>query len=1202
VPHKLDRAVRIYYIIRMKMPPISKLLLSFFVVLAFSSPAHPDSGTSIKLAGYQFDPLISVPALPQALKQKTSGISGPGYYILQFDGPVREEWKEACQAVGVEFLDYIPDFAFIVRMDASRKKQAGALPNVRWLGDYEPAYRLQKDIISSRKTAKKGEPPEFIIVLFPGSDVDGVIAGIEQEGGKIKRRTDSAWKTKLRVAISHDRIDSVAALAGVKWVEKVPVRKLCNDEARGIMEAETPWDTGGFYGSGQVVGVADSGLDMGSTLPASLLDDFENGSGISRVLSITFPPSYTGEDGLGHGTHVSGSILGNGALSGATPSAHSYPSTCYAGIAPEAQLVVQKVYNSNGTWIYPYDVYTLLDQAYARGVRIHNNSWGTNVDGQYDSDSADVDEFCWDKKNFLPIFAAGNDGKDSDADGVIDLNSVVSPATAKNCIAVGATENDRPPTSTPIPGLPLTWYYYWPLAYPFYPISDGYLSDDPEGMAAVSSRGPQNSGRWKPEVVAPGTNIISCRTQEVSSSLDILWGSGGLTGSNKTYYVFSGGTSMSAPLVTGAAALVREYYCKQMGNTDPTSALIKATLINGAKDISPGQYGDGHYQEIPDPPRPNNVEGWGRVDLNSTIFSGSSPDFYYYEIAPGLTTGTSNQHLISLSPSLNPLSVTLSWADYPGSTLTEGALVNDLDLSVTGPAGTVYYPKNGLDNIFYDTGYSYYTFGLIGYIEAVRFTPDSYPARIERGRFYLGLLPGGSFPQAFEWQIYNGNASGPKNILASGTSSINNTGWHTIDFSSLGISIQSEDFFLAIVSPNEYLGWGVDGLSAPSPTPVATRSPQKTPTPVTSTSNFSQKVEGGSYSPWSATSVITGDNNSRKGNKLTSIAGRTWKKPPYTDWMQMITYDAMFRALVSYSPYDRTNNTVGIDIDYPASGNYTVSVRGYNVPYGPQPYALVVSRPDRGASFPDRLVMGSSDYNGDGTSDIAIFRWTSGLWAIRDLTRVYFGQSGDIPVPGDYDGDGNSDIAIFRSANSLWSVRNLTRAYFGAEKDLPVPSDYNGDGKDDIAIFRDSSGLWAVRGLSRFYYGKDGDLPVPGDYNSLLPGLHEAAIFRPSTGLWAIRDLQRIYFGNSNDTPVPAHYDELPGDDVAIFRESTGLWAVYDYSRYYFGTFGDSLVPADYQGDGRDDIGIFRGTSGLWAIRTITRAYFGQQYDIPVTR
>lgn len=123
----------------------------------------------------------------------------------------------------------------------------------------------------------------------------------------------------------------------------------------------------------------------------------------------------------------------------------------------------------------------------------------------------------------------------------------------------------------------------------------------------------------------------------------------------------------------------------------------------------------------------------------------------------------------------------------------------------------------------------------------------------------------------------------------------------------------------------------------------------------------------------------------------------------------------------------------------------------------------------------------SEDFNGDGTGDIAVFRDSSGLWAVRNLTRFYFGGSGDLPKAGDYKGNGTDLPAIYRSSNGLWAIRNFTRYYFGSSNDKPKPGDYNGDGTEDIAIFRDSSGLWAARGITRIYFGKTGDKALAPD-------------------------------------------------------------------------------------------------------------------------
>jgi len=239
------------------------------------------------------------------------------------------------------------------------------------------------------------------------------------------------------------------------------------------------------------------------------------------------------------------------------------------------------------------------------------------------------------------------------------------------------------------------------------------------------------------------------------------------------------------------------------------------------------------------------------------------------------------------------------------------------------------------------------------------------------------------------------------------------------------------------------------------------------------------------------------------------------------------------------------------------------------------------------------------DYDGDGTSDIAVFRPFSGLWAVRGLTRAYFGRWGDLPAPGDYNGDGSTEFAVFRPAAGLWAARGTTRAYFGNWGDWPVPADYTGDGTAEPALFRPSTGLWAIRGMTRAYFGTAGDIPAPGDYSG--DGTVEIAVFRPSTGLWATRGVGRASFGRAGDIPVPAAYGGGSAEP-AVFRESSGLWAVLNAPRQYFGNFPDIPAPGHYAGGETARIGIFRESSGLWAVKGLTRAYFGRVGDIPVTR
>lgn len=248
--------------------------------------------------------------------------------------------------------------------------------------------------------------------------------------------------------------------------------------------------------------------------------------------------------------------------------------------------------------------------------------------------------------------------------------------------------------------------------------------------------------------------------------------------------------------------------------------------------------------------------------------------------------------------------------------------------------------------------------------------------------------------------------------------------------------------------------------------------------------------------------------------------------------------------------------------------------------------------------YPSHLILDSGDYNGDGSADIAVFRGSTGLWAIRNITRCYYGKEGDIPVSANYNGQGSTEIAVYRDGIGLWAIRSITRYYFGRGGDMPIPRDYSGDGQPDIAIYR--GGLWAIRGLSRVYYGTGNDLPIPGDYDG--DGTTDIAILRESNGLWAIRNKSRIYFGRSGDIPVPGDYSGDGIWQVGIFRPATGLWAIRGVTRIYFGIGGDWPVPGDYRGDGNDLPGIFRPSTGLWAIRGFSRLYFGKDGDTPVTR
>ena len=641
------------------------------------------------------------------------------YFIVQFTGPVHEAWKEALTAQGAEVLDYIPDYSFKVRMNPAIANRVGQNAFVNAVVAYQPQFKFGTDL------KRDGELNVYRVRIERGADFGLTRALVAQTGAEILAVDGDL----LLIAANGSFVDAIAAVDDVASISNFalnstqladPTSEAANESAQDIIGANAAHALG-YDGSTQIAAVSDTGLGGGTAATAHT--DIPSG----RVVNIFNWPGAAGgcfqsiaNDGArdvdsGHGTHTAGSVLSDGGAGGIGE-----------GIAPAARLVFQATENwatittfcqmfggwpANGYFLtgLPSNLGTLYQQAYDAGARIHSNSWGSAVAGDYTVDSANTDSFVWANRDMVITFSAGNSGVDANANGVVDNDSIGSPATAKNVITVGASENARSDnwicdtsltytsqdayqsgqTCNSMGGHNLlgTWGQRYPDSFPANPLASDVTAGNSGQMASWSSRGNTDDNRIKPDVVAPGTWILSAYSDLYQQGYEgdpvnpqngiHQWDGWGMPYNND--YKYMGGTSMSNPIAAGGVTVIRDYYQKEY-SISASAALVKATLINSAVDMA-DENNDGASDN--DFPIPNVHEGWGRINL-ATATDGSIQ--YVEEAATGLSTGNSQNFTVTSTG--GPLKVTLVWSDYPSTETASVNLVNNLDLTVSNGAST----------------------------------------------------------------------------------------------------------------------------------------------------------------------------------------------------------------------------------------------------------------------------------------------------------------------------------------------------------------------------------------------------------------------------------------------------------------------------------------------------------------------------------
>ncbi|MCW5553569.1 MAG: S8 family serine peptidase [Verrucomicrobiae bacterium] len=611
-------------------------LVSYFVTASVFAQ-------SIRLRNETITPEPTVAAAAAMTSTPEPPVSG--LFLIQLAEARPPAWREQLEEMGATLLHYVPDQAFLVKLENARPTEVRQLNFVRWLGTYRPDHKLHLQLQSAVAAASTA-PVDVAILLSPRL-TEAEATATQQTLASVHQEARHGFGRVLRGSLDPAHLPALATSDAVLWIEPMPRMRLLDEVASRIVAGDGPpgqtlMQSLGYDGAGVTVAVADSGLDSGEI---SIMHPDLQGR-VTALFHYGLPGQLEdAADEHSHGTHCAGIIAGNGAVGETDEQGLLYG----LGVAPGASLIGQRIFDAQGGYAPPPSFEQMTRDAKRAGADIGSNSWGDNTQGRYDLSAMEFDALVRDA-DFLTLgdqpyileFSAGNAGP-----GARTINT---PAVAKNVIATGAANNDRR-------NLPIEEFTIYDTG--------------PETMADFSSRGPCEDGRIKPDLVAPGSWIASLRS--IYANDDFAWWP--ISGS----YMYQGGTSQAGPHVSGAAAVFVQYYRAHHGGATPSPALVKAALINSAADLDDAE---------DTAPVPNNDEGWGRLNLPALI--GSLRDYDFTDQIALLTNQADYEKRILIGSADEPLKVTLAYTDVPGNPAAVIALVNDLDLEVFAPDGRVY--------------------------------------------------------------------------------------------------------------------------------------------------------------------------------------------------------------------------------------------------------------------------------------------------------------------------------------------------------------------------------------------------------------------------------------------------------------------------------------------------------------------------------
>jgi len=611
--------------------------------------------TKISVRGYEFDVFEGEPDISSNMKIDSYPSGEEGLYLIHMLGPINPEWNQELRDKGVDIINYVPNYAYEVSMTPEQAEMVEDLFFVDWVGIYHPAYRMPDDIEPGLVNARFINEPDREDLIERGMRTTVINSKELDNGGKTVTFNASSrgvlkdWaRTRGLYHISntvepelHSEVETQTIGGGLGFMDDehddpdIPYRKH-GDYGAYINQI-------GYSGEGVTLAIADTGIGDGTPGYSGHLDltgRVKGGHGFGDL-----DPDDWG-DGHGHGTHVIGSAAGDSyhgsGETGEYPGFGNY--LMGQGLAYESELYAAKIFGDGGEFLAE-EFYPILEiPKQESDAYIHMNSWGsatfgeyTELDSVFDQAVRDADRETDHNEPMVITASAGNSGPIEQSTG--------SPGNAKNIITVGSTQS------------------YMPDGRDY----GGRDTDDISMVSRFSSRGWTEDNRIKPDVVAPGENVLSLGSPRLY---------------DRSTYDWKSGTSMSNPAVAGAASVVVEWFEEEFGEK-PSPAMVRSILINTAEDLQDDGCRNEHI--------PNKDEGWGMVDISKLEYPIDDPvPFSVVDESETIQTGDVHEYELSADRLDEPLKITLAWTDKNAEEGDEIALKNDLNLEVTSPSGETY--------------------------------------------------------------------------------------------------------------------------------------------------------------------------------------------------------------------------------------------------------------------------------------------------------------------------------------------------------------------------------------------------------------------------------------------------------------------------------------------------------------------------------